>query len=82
MRSRYLLVVLALAALPGSAMARAAKGPIRCCLELKTVPTLPPGPICAELSARRPKIACRLMGGRPVGRGDCSPTVCSSATAK
>ena len=76
MRSRYLLVVLALAALPvGSAAARQ-KPAVRCCVELK-IPDLPPGPVCAELTSRRPRLACRLIGGRQMGRGDCSPAVCA-----
>jgi hypothetical protein len=79
MRSRFLLVVLALATLPGGALATKTKvkAPVRCCVELK-IPDLPPGPVCAELSARRPRLACRLIGGRPVGRGDCSPAVCTT----
>jgi hypothetical protein len=50
----------------------------RCCLELD-LPGVPPGPVCAQVHGRhrlRPRLACRLLGGRPIGRGDCSPAAC------
>ena len=74
MRSRLLLAVtLALAAVP-AAGART-RMPLRCCLELE-IPDVPRAPICAQLKSRRPRLACRLLGGRPMGHGDCSPALC------
>ena len=74
MRSRLLLaVILALAAVP-AAGARM-RIPLRCCLELE-IPDVPRAPICAQLKSRRPRLACRLLGGRPMGHGDCSPALC------
>jgi len=65
----------------GPASAVAATRPTRCCLEL-AIPDVPPGPICVELRARRrlgSRRACRLLGGRPIGRGDCSLAACRPA---
>jgi len=74
MRSRFLLAVtLALAAVP-AAGARM-RMPLRCCLELD-LPDVPPGPVCAQLKSRRPRLACRLLGGRAMGHGDCSRALC------
>jgi len=74
MRSRFLLALtLALAVVP-AAGARP-RMPLRCCLELE-IPDVPRAPICAQLKSRRPRLACRLLGGRPVGHGDCSPALC------
>ncbi len=50
----------------------------RCCLELE-LPGVPPGPVCTQVHGRhglRPRLACRLLGGRPIGRGDCSLAAC------
>jgi len=75
MRSRFLLaVILALATVPAVAGTRM-RMPLRCCVELE-VPGIPPGPICAQLKSRRPRLACRLLGGRAVGHGDCSLALC------
>jgi hypothetical protein len=52
----------------------------RCCVDLG-IPDVP-GPVCAQVrGARRigPRLACRLLGGKPMGRGDCSPAVCTQA---
>ena len=64
MRSRFLLALaLALAVVP-AAGART-RMPLRCCLELD-LPDVPPGPICAELKSRRPRLAqCPLHLNRP-----------------
>jgi len=53
---------------------------VRCCVDLR-IPDVQ-GPVCAEVrGARRigPRFACRLLGGMPKGRGDCSPAVCHPA---
>jgi hypothetical protein len=53
---------------------------VRCCVDFR-IPDVQ-GPVCAEVwGARRigPRFACRLIGGKPRGRGDCSPAVCSPA---
>jgi hypothetical protein len=69
------IVLLGLVALP----IEAARRPrfVRCCLEL-AVPEVP-GPVCAQVRGwhgLRPRRACRLLGGRPIGRGDCNPALC------
>jgi hypothetical protein len=49
----------------------------RCCVDLG-IPELP-GPACAQVRGRRglrPARACRLIGGTPIGRGDCSIAAC------
>jgi hypothetical protein len=79
MRVIGMLVVLAALTGPGLADG-AARGRryTRCCLEL-AVPELPPGPICAQVRGRRglrPRRACRLLGGRPIGAGNCSLAAC------
>jgi len=74
MRSRFLLALtLALAVAP-AAGART-RMPLRCCLELD-IPDVPRGPVCAQLKSRRPRLACRLLGGHAMGHGDCSPALC------
>jgi hypothetical protein len=87
MRVVGILLVIAFAAEPlravanGSAAGR--RRVVRCCLELD-LPDLPPGPVCAQVHARRglrPRLACRLLGGRPIGRGDCSPAACAAPPA-
>ena len=54
----------------------------RCCLEL-VLPDVPPGPVCAQVRGRRrlgPRRVCRLLGGRPIGRGDCSLAACRGSS--
>jgi hypothetical protein len=55
----------------------------RCCVDLQ-LPDLPPGPICVQVHARRgisPRLACRLLlGGTPIGKGDCSIAACRTPT--
>ena len=84
MRMIGLVFVIALGTAPSGVLADApAMGHqrfTRCCVELN-VPELPAGPVCAEVrGARRlrPKRACRLLGGRPIGRGDCSLAACQA----
>lgn len=79
MRIRVMLVVLAALAV---GTARGAELPARrftrCCVELE-MPGVPAGPVCAQVRGRRalgPRRACRLLGGRPIGRGDCSLAAC------
>jgi hypothetical protein len=53
---------------------------VRCCVDLR-IPDVQ-GPVCTEVrGARRigPRLACRLIGGKPMGRGDCSTAVCRPA---
>ena len=76
MRSRIALAVVAVA-VAGAPVAARTKIPLRCCVDLK-IPALPPGPVCAELATRRARLACRLIGGRAMGRGACSPDDCST----
>lgn len=55
----------------------------RCCLALE-IPGVPPGPVCAHVRGRGgigPRRACRLLGGRVMGRGDCNPAVCAAEPA-
>ncbi len=64
MHARFLLAVaLALAAVP-IAGART-RMPLRCCVELE-VPTMPPGPVCAQLRSRRSprRLQPRAVRGR------------------
>ena len=84
MHGTVLLLVLAagFGASPAAADAPPARGPrfTRCCLDLG-IPELPPGPICAQVRGRHalgPRRACRLLGGRPIGRGDCSLAACQA----
>jgi len=65
-------------------MAGAARGPrfTRCCLELD-IPEVT-GPVCAQVRGTRglrPRRACVLLGGRPIGRGDCSLAACRPGAA-
>lgn len=49
----------------------------RCCVDLG-IPEVP-GPVCAQVRGRRSvssRRACRLLGGKPIGRGDCSLAAC------
>ena len=79
MRMASLLLVL----LSGAPMCDAHAAPtphrwVRCCLELD-LPDAPPGPVCAQVRRRgglRARRLCRLLGGRPIGRGDCSIAAC------
>ena len=53
---------------------------VRCCVDLG-IPEVP-GPVCAQVRSRRaigPRRACRLLGGTPIGRGDCSLAACRPA---
>ena len=55
----------------------------RCCVEL-AIPEVPSGPVCVQVHARRPlrpRRACRLLGGMPIGRGDCSLAACRGPAA-
>ena len=80
-RTTLLLLLLAVVPVLGAPRALARPGArrwVRCCLEL-AIPGVPPGPICAQVHGRfgiRPRRACRLLGGRPIGRGDCSIAAC------
>jgi hypothetical protein len=61
-----------------------AEGPrfTRCCLELHILQV--PGPVCAQVRGwrgLRPRRACLLLGGRPIGRGDCSIAACRPGAA-
>jgi len=70
------VLLLVLAAVPAPASAAPPRF-TRCCLELG-IPEVP-GPVCAQVRGRRwigPRRACRLLGGRPIGRGDCSIAAC------
>ena len=74
-----IVLLTSLAGVPAGAFAGGRS--TRCCLEL-VIPDVPPGPICAEIRARRrlgARRACRLLGGRPIGRGDCSLAACRPA---
>ncbi|HJQ83680.1 MAG TPA: hypothetical protein VKA21_06375 [Candidatus Binatia bacterium] len=71
------VLALALAVIPAGADADRPRW-VRCCIALD-IPDLPPGPVCAQVRGRRgvrPRRACRLLGGRPMGRGDCSLALC------
>jgi hypothetical protein len=49
----------------------------RCCVDLGIAELS--GPVCAQVRGRRglrPARACRLIGGTPIGRGDCSIAAC------
>jgi hypothetical protein len=79
------VVLLVLALLPS--VTGAARGKMRrvtrCCLTLDLA-GVPPGPVCAQVRGRHgigPRLACRLLGGRPLGRGDCNPAVCVAEPA-
>jgi hypothetical protein len=53
---------------------------VRCCVDFG-IPDVP-GPVCAQVrGARRigARFACRLLGGKPMGGGDCSIAVCRPA---
>ncbi len=84
MRMVAMVLGLALGSAPIVALADGAGGGgrrvTRCCLELE-LPGVPPGPVCIQVHGRhglRPRLACRLLGGRPIGRGDCSPAACQA----
>ena len=70
-----LLVLAAGVPLPSDARPRVS----RCCLVIP-VPDVPDRPTCVQLSVRNrrvtPRRACRLIGGRPIGRGDCTLAAC------
>ena len=68
---------------PAEGASRGGQRVTRCCLELE-LPGVPPGPVCAQvrgLRHLRPRLACRMLGGRPIGRGDCSPAACQEPEA-
>jgi hypothetical protein len=49
----------------------------RCCVDLGIVEA--PGPVCAQVRGRRglrARRACRLLGGTPIGQGECSLAAC------
>ena len=49
----------------------------RCCVDLG-IPELP-GPVCAQVRGRHrvgARRACRVIGGTPLGPGDCSLAAC------
>ena len=78
MRVVGIVFVLAVSVVPASAQPRF----IRCCVDLR-IPDVP-GPVCAQVrGARRlgPRRACRLLGGRPMGHGDCSIALCRGGAA-
>jgi hypothetical protein len=78
MRMVGMLLVVVLGSAPVVALADGQRRVTRCCLELE-LPGVPPGPLCVQLHGRRglgPRLACRLLGGQPIGRGDCSPAAC------
>ena len=87
MRMVVIVLGLALGSAPGVVLAEGAAGGglrvTRCCLVLE-LPGVPPGPLCTQVHGRhglRPRLACRLLGGRPIGRGDCSPAACQAPPA-
>jgi hypothetical protein len=76
----FFVVVLAVGTLASPA---AAARFTRCCVVLD-LPDVSPGPVCVEVRGRRrlaPRRACRLLGGRPIGRGDCSVAACREPAA-
>lgn len=86
---RWMGVMLVAASLWGGGEATAGEAPggsrrfMRCCVEL-AIPEVPPGPICVQVRGQRalgPRRACRLLGGRPIGRGDCSLAACREPAA-
>lgn len=69
--------VLALGLAPAPTDAADRRRATRCCVDLG-IPEVP-GPVCAQVRGRRSvtsRRACRLLGGRPIGRGDCSLAAC------
>ena len=87
MRMVGILLGLVLGSAPAVALADGPAGGgrrvTRCCLELEA-PGVPPGPLCMQVHGRhglRPRRACRLLGGRPIGQGDCSPAACQAPPA-
>ena len=79
MRAVGVIVVLVL--LPLATPAEGARY-TRCCLELD-IPEVT-GPVCAQVRGwrgLRPRRACLLLGGRPIGRGDCSLAACRPGAA-
>jgi len=78
MRVVGIVFVLALAIVPAAAAPRFT----RCCLVLG-LPEVP-GPVCAQVRGGHrlgPRRACRLLGGRPMGHGDCSIALCRQGAA-
>jgi hypothetical protein len=73
---------IAFALVLGITAAAVADGPpgrrfTRCCVDLG-IPEVP-GPLCAQVRGRGgvgARRACRLLGGKPIGRGDCSLAAC------
>lgn len=81
--SAIVLSLLVAAPGPGLSAGRPRPRVTRCCLEIP-IPEVPPGPVCVQLRVGRrriaPRLACRLLGGRPIGRGDCSLAACRPST--
>jgi hypothetical protein len=78
MRVVGIVLLLGLASVPAAARPRFT----RCCLELG-IPEVP-GPVCAQVRGGRrvgSRRACRLLGGRPLGHGDCSIALCREGAA-
>jgi len=78
MRVVGIALLLSLVIVPAAAQPRFT----RCCLELG-LPEVP-GVVCAQVRGRRrlgPRRACRLLGGRPIGHGDCSIAACRQGAA-
>ena len=78
MRVVGIVLLLGLVAVPAAARPRFT----RCCVELD-IPEVP-GPVCAQVRGGRrlaPRRACRLLGGRPMGPGDCSIALCRAGAA-
>jgi hypothetical protein len=76
------ILMLGLAAASAGAGPRAART-VRCCLVLP-LPDAPQTPVCAQVHRHRrlgPRLACRLLGGTPRGRGDCSLALCAPDVA-
>ena len=70
------LVLVGLASGVGTAASRVRVG--RCCLVIP-VPGVPDRATCVQLHVRRrlpPRLVCRLIGGRPLGPGDCTLAAC------
>jgi hypothetical protein len=77
----FVLGLTAGGALADGPMARARRF-TRCCVDLQ-LPEVPPGPICLQAHGNRrigPRLACRLLGGKPIGKGDCSVAACRTPT--
>lgn len=76
---KLILVLLVVGMTSGAALGARPGGFLRCCLVLP-IPEVPPVPTCVQLHVRGQRVgarrACRLLGGRPIGRGDCGLALC------